>query len=95
MCVDEADWAKHWIVNEVALMSISSSTEHNHRMNLEGQRFFITKRLQKIEFICKYFWINKLSSKFVTSNFEEIKCRIKGFIVDTSLLFNTINENIS
>ncbi len=28
-------------------MSISSSAEHNHRMNLEGQRFFITKRLQK------------------------------------------------
>ena len=36
-------------------MSISPPAEHNHRMNLEGQRFFITKRLQKIEFVCKYF----------------------------------------
>ncbi|MBE3673939.1 hypothetical protein PPAR_a2039 [Pseudoalteromonas paragorgicola KMM 3548] len=43
------------MVNEIALVSISPSDEHNHRMNLEGQRFFITKRLQKFEFICKYF----------------------------------------
>jgi hypothetical protein len=43
------------MVNEIALVSISPSDEHNHRMNLEGQRFFITKRLQKIEFVCKYF----------------------------------------
>jgi len=43
------------VVNETALVSISPSSEHNHRVNLEGQRFFITKRLQKIEFIYKYF----------------------------------------
>ena len=35
-------------------MSISSAAEHNHRMILIGQRFFITKHLHGIVFIKIY-----------------------------------------